>query len=136
IAYSCVLSPDEQTLYISLCGGRAVAQVNTATNQIEQLIPVGDHPNELLLNKKGTLLYVANANDNSVSIVDTRTNKVIETIIATLYPTELTGSTTNGLALSKNEKTLYIANADNNCLAVFDVSTPGSSKSQGFIPVG
>ena len=136
IAYSCVLSPDEQTLYISLWGGRAVAQVNTATHQIEQLIPVGDHPNELLLNRKGTLLYVANANDNSVSIVDTRTNKVIETIIATLYPTELTGSTTNGLALSKNEKTLYIANADNNCLAVFDVSTPGSSKSQGFIPVG
>src|ERR1700685_3619950 len=53
-----------------------------------------------------------------------------------LYPTRLTGFTTNGLALSPDENTLYIANADNNCLAVFDVSKPGSSRSMGFIPVG
>jgi DNA-binding beta-propeller fold protein YncE len=40
------------------------------------------------------------------------------------------------LALSEDDKTLFIANADNNCLAVFDVSSPGQSKSKGFIPVG
>ncbi|MCZ4222377.1 bifunctional YncE family protein/alkaline phosphatase family protein [Pedobacter rhodius] len=136
IAYSCVLSPDENQLYVSLWGGRAVAIINLAEEKIGSLIPVGDHPNELLLNKKGTCLFVANANDNTVSVINTTTNKVIETIATTLYATQLTGSTTNGLALSTNEKTLYIANADNNCLAVFDVSTPGTSQSQGFIPVG
>lgn len=136
IAYSCVLASDESVLYVSLWGGRAVAVVDLAKEAIVEQVKVGDHPNELLLNKKGSLLFVANANDNTVSVVQTATRKVIETIATTLYATQLTGSTTNGLALSANEKTLYIANADNNCLAVFDVAKAGNSQSQGFIPVG
>ncbi|MBK0378742.1 bifunctional YncE family protein/alkaline phosphatase family protein [Mucilaginibacter sp. SD-g] len=136
IAYSCVLSPDEKLLYISLWGGNEVDILDTRSQSIIANIKTGSHPNELLLNHKGSLLYVANANDNSVSVINTATNKVIETLAASLYPTNLTGSTTNGLALSSDEKTLYIANADNNCLAVFDVSVMGNSKSMGFIPVG
>ncbi|MGZ3872365.1 MAG: alkaline phosphatase family protein [Mucilaginibacter sp.] len=134
-AYSCILSPDERTLYISVWGGAEVSCYNTVTGVVSS-IKTGSHPNELLLNKKGTWLFVANANDNSVSVINTVTRKTVEVISTSLYPTRLTGSTTNGLALSANEKTLYIANADNNCLAVFDVSKPGSSKSSGFIPVG
>jgi YVTN family beta-propeller protein len=134
-AYSCVLSPDERTLYISLWGGDKVAFYNTATQALSN-IKTGSHPNELLLNKKGTLLFVANANDNSVSVINTTTRKILETVSTALYPTKLTGSTTNGFALSANEKTLYIANADNNCMAVFDVTKPGFSQSRGFIPVG
>src|SRR6185312_11866173 len=84
----------------------------------------------------GKFLFVANANDNSVSVIDIKKGEVIETLNAALYPASRAGSTTNGVALSKDNKTLYIANADNNCLAVFDVSRPGSCKSRGFIPVG
>jgi YVTN family beta-propeller protein len=134
-AYSCVLSPDEKMLYISIWGGGAVTCYNTLTGEMNN-ITAGSHPNELLLNKKGSLLFAANADDNSVSVINTATRKTVEVISTALYPTRLTGSTTNGLALSPNEKTLYIANADNNCLAVFDVSKPGSSHSLGFIPVG
>jgi len=135
-AYSCILSPDEKTLYISIWGGQAVDFFDTATQKITASVTTQDHPNELLLNNKGTYLFVANANDNSVSVINTGTKKVIESFSTTLYPTNLTGSTTNGLALSPDEKTLYIANADNNCLAVFDVTQPGDSHSEGFIPVG
>ena len=134
-AYSCILSPDEKLVYISLWGGEQVIVYNTETKSLNT-IHVGSHPNELLLNKKGTRLFVANANDNSVSIINTTTRKIFETVTTALYPTRLTGSTTNGLALTADEKTLYIANADNNCLAVFDVSKPGNSRSMGFIPVG
>jgi len=134
-AYSCVLSPDEKTLYISIWGGEQVVCYNTVTAAATN-IKVGNHPNELLLNKKGNYLFVANANDNSVSVINTKTHKTVEVFSTALYPTKLTGSTTNGLALSPDEKTLYIANADNNCLAVFDVSKPGASQSKGFIPVG
>ena len=134
-AYSCILSPDEKTLYISIWGGEKIGFYNTDSKSISY-IKCGSHPNEMLLNKKGTRLFVANANDNSVYIINTQLNKVTETISTSLYPTQLTGSTTNGLALSANEATLFIANADNNCLAVFDVSKPGTSKSMGFIPVG
>jgi YVTN family beta-propeller protein len=136
IAYTCVLSPDEKLLYVSLWGSNEVVVFNTALQTITAGIKTGNHPNELLLNKKGSILYVANANDNSVSVINTASNKVIETILTALYPTDLTGSTTNGLTLSGNNKTLYIANADNNCVAVFDVTQTGNSKSQGFIPVG
>ena len=135
-AYACVLSPDEKTLYVSLWGSDQVAVFDAVKEALTATINTESHPNELLLNKKGTILYVANANDNSVSVINTKTNKVMETLATALFPTKLTGSTTNGLALSANEKTLYIANADNNCLAVFDVTKPGSSQSLGFIPVG
>jgi YVTN family beta-propeller protein len=134
-AYSCILSPDEKTLYISIWGAEEVTCYSTVTGNLTS-IKAGSHPNEILLNKQGTILFVANANDNSVSVVNTVTRKTVEVISTVLYPTRLTGSTTNGLALSPDEKTLYIANADNNCLAVFDVSKPGSSHSLGFIPVG
>ncbi|MGB7843185.1 MAG: bifunctional YncE family protein/alkaline phosphatase family protein [Salinimicrobium sp.] len=135
-AYSCVLSPDGSKIYISLWGEHSVMVFDTISYSPVSTIETGSHPNELLLNQKGTLLFVANANDNTVSIINTSSNKVIETLSTALYPTHLTGSTTNGLALSKDEKALYIANADNNCLAVFDVSQQGKSKSMGFIPVG
>jgi len=90
----------------------------------------------LCLTKNGNYLFVANSNDNAVSVIDTKQQKVIETLTASLYPNAPPGSTTNGLALSADESTLYIANADNNCLAVFDVRKPGFSTSRGFIPTG
>jgi YVTN family beta-propeller protein len=135
-AYACVLSPNQQFLYISCWGCDKVYQFSTSERKILAEIPVGDNPNEMVLNKKGNILYVANANDNSVSVINTKEQKVIEILNVALYPDAPNGSTTNGLALSTDEKTLYVANADNNCLAVYDVSKPIQSKSKGFIPVG
>ena len=135
-AYTCLLSPDKKKLYISCWGCDKLIVFDTQKKNIITQIPVGDNPNELCLTKNGKILFVANANDNSVSVINTENNKLLETLTASLYPDAPPGSTTNGLALSNDEKTLYIANADNNCLAVFDVSEPGFSLSKGFIPVG
>lgn len=135
-AYTCKVSADRKKLYISLWGDRKILVYGISEGKITAEIAVGDHPNEMCLTKNGNYLYVANANDNSVSVIDTRTNKVVETLNAALYPGAPSGSTSNGVALSDDEKTLYIANADNNCLAVFDVSVISKSKSKGFIPVG
>ena len=135
-AYSCLLSGNKKELYISLWGGDKVLVFDILKQAMTTEISVGDNPNELLLNKSGTILFVANANDNSVSVIDIKQRKVLEVLNAALYPNAPEGSASNGLALSENGKTLYVANADNNCLAVFDVSKPGFSKSKGFIPVG
>lgn len=135
-AYTCLLSPDKKLLYISCWGCNQLLIYDTENGNDPISIPVGDHPNDLCLNSNGHYLYVANANDNAVSVIDTKQGKVVETLVASLYPDAPPGSTTNGLALSADEKTLFIANADNNCLAVFDVSNPGASVSKGFIPVG
>ena len=135
-AYACKLSLDKKLLYISLWGDKKVLIYDIESAKVSAEIAVGDHPNELLLNKKGNYLFVANSQDNSVSVINTKNNTVIETLSAALYPGSPSGSTSNGLALSEDEKTLYIANADNNCLSVFDVSVLSKSKSKGFIPVG
>jgi YVTN family beta-propeller protein len=134
--YTCVLSPNCKTLYVSCWGCNKVLMFDTEKLKPAGSIPVGDHPNELCISGNGDILYVANANDNTVSVIDTRERRVIETLNAALFPDAPSGSTTNGLALSSDDKTLYVANADNNCLAVFNVSEPGNSISKGFIPTG
>ncbi|MHB8208641.1 alkaline phosphatase family protein [Mucilaginibacter sp.] len=134
--YTCLLSPDRNELYVSVWGGKKILVFDTNTNQFTGSVNVGSNPNDICLTRNGKYLFVANANDNTVSVIDIKNKKVLETLNAALYSSVLTGSTTNGLALSANEKQLYIANADNNCLAVFDVSKPGYSKSMGFIPTG
>ena len=135
-AYACLLSPDKKKLYISCWGCDKLVLFDTDKEVITQQIVVGDNPNEICQTSNGKYLFVANANDNSVSVVDIKQSKVIETLNAALYPNMPSGSTSNGVALSGDEKTLYVANADNNCLAVFDISKPGFSKSKGFIPTG
>ena len=135
-AYSCLLSADKKDLYISLWGGKKVLLYNLMSRTIRDSIDAGENPNELLLSKNGKILFVANAGDNSVSVIDIAKRKVVEVLNAALYPDAPTGSASNGLALSEDQQTLFVANADNNSLAVFDVSKPGFSQSKGFIPTG
>ena len=135
-AYACLLSADKKDLYISLWGGKKVLIYNIMSRTIQSSIDVGENPNELLLSKNGKYLFVANAGDNAISVIDMASRKVLETLNAALYPDAPTGSASNGLALSEDQQTLFVANADNNCLAVFDVSKPGFSQSKGFIPTG
>jgi YVTN family beta-propeller protein len=134
--YTCLLSPDHNLLYISCWGCDKIVVFNTVEGKITGSVSVGDNPNDLCITRNGKFLFVANANDNSVSVIDTKQLKVTETLNSALYAGSPSGSTTNSVALSNDEKTLYIANADNNCLAVFDVNKPGSSKNKGFIPTG
>jgi len=135
-AYTCLQSINKSTLYISAWGSGKILIYNTKAHKLEDSIVVGSNPNDICITKNGQFLFVANANDNTVSVIDLRKNKVVETLTAALYPNAPSGSTTNAVCLSENEQTLYIANADNNCIAVFDISAKGKSKSKGFIPVG
>jgi len=134
--YTCLLSPQRETLFVSCWGCDSVKLFDTKQCKWTGSIAVGDNPNDLCLTQDGYFLFVANSNDNSVSVIDVPGRRVIETLNASLYPDAPSGSTTNSVALSDDDKTLYIANADNNCLSVFDVSHPGNSESKGFIPTG
>jgi len=134
--YTCVLSDDCKMLYATCWGCNKVVLFDTRKQEIVGSIPVGDNPNDMYISHNGKYLFVANASDNSVSVISLEQKRVIEILNSALYPNSPSGSTTNSVALSDDEKTLYIANADNNCLAVFDVSNPGKSFSKGFIPTG
>jgi YVTN family beta-propeller protein len=135
-AYTCHLTPDNRSLLVTLWGAGTLIVVDCSTHQITRRIAVGDNPNDIAIRSDGRYAFVANADDNSVSVVDLQEGKTIEVLVASLYPDAPTGSTTNSVALSPDEKTLYVANADNNCLAVFDVERPGRSATMGFIPTG
>ncbi len=135
-AYTCMLSGDGKSLFISMWGGASIAIYNTESEQLTAQISTDKNPNDMVLSKNGTRLFVANGNDNTVSVIDVKNQKLIETLTTSLYANAPVGSTPNGVALNDDNTKLYIVNADNNCLAVFDVSEVGKSRSLGFIPTG
>jgi YVTN family beta-propeller protein len=134
--YACRLDEKKQRLYVSLWAQAQVAVIDLKLNQITARWRTEEHPNEMLLTKSGRLLYVANANRNTVTVIDTDQGRTTETIWAALYPQSPPGSTPSSLALSPDEKTLFIANANINTIAVIDVAKPGKSRALGFIPTG
>src|SRR5258706_16033821 len=69
-AYTCLLSPDKKELYISLWGGDKILVYNTEQKKMIVSVVVGDNPNDICLSTNGTYLYVCNANDNSISVID------------------------------------------------------------------
>jgi hypothetical protein len=89
---------------------------------------------------------VANANSDTISVIDTRTDQVAETISCRPESRLPFGSGANALSLGKNEDTLYVANGTNNCLAVVRLgdracARPGRTGSPasavvGLIPTG
>jgi YVTN family beta-propeller protein len=104
------------------------------------VIATGAHPDALLLNRAGTRLYVANAHSDTISVVDTATDKVVGTVL--LRPEiakDLAGATPTGLALAPDEKTLYAALGDMNAVAVVGLTDGAASEPArllGYVPVG
>ena len=134
--YGCVLDSKQDRLYVSLWGGAAVAVVDLKTGQADERWPVGEHPCEMVLSRDARRLFVANANDNTVTVLDTRTGRATDTLWATLYPQSPRGSTPNSVALSPDDQTLFVANANINAVGVFDVAEAGHGRCLGFIPSG
>ena len=133
--YACVVDEEKGRVFASLWGKSAILVLDAKSGEELARWPVGAHPCEMVLAKDGRL-FVAEANLNSVSAVDTSTGRVTETLRTSLFPLSPPGTMPNSVALSPDEKTLFVANANNNDVAIFDVSTIGRAQSLGFIPVG
>jgi YVTN family beta-propeller protein len=134
--YTALLSADGRTLFVSLWGGGKVLMFAADTLDATGEIPVGPHPNAMLLSKDGNRLFVACANTNAVWVVDLASRTAREQISVALYPNAPVGTTPNSLALSPDGATMLVANADNNTVAVVDVQSAGASQVKGFVPVG
>jgi DNA-binding beta-propeller fold protein YncE len=134
--YGLALDESRKRLYVSLWARARVAVLASDTLLVTSQIPTEDHPNELLLARGGKFLFVANANRNTVSVIDADLGKAIETIGTAIDPKAPAGSTPNSLALSPDESMLFVANANTNNLAVFNVQRPGASAPLGLIPTG
>ena len=120
-----------------------VTVLDPASGKILKDIAVGLHPNDIAKSPDEEFVYVANANNDNVSVISTETGTVTETISVRLMKTakNFVGDSPNGLAVSPDGKRLYIANGMDNALAVVELgekaSRKGSAKSShllGFIP--
>src|SRR5882672_1840428 len=89
----------------------------------------------MALSPNARYLAVANAASDTLSVIDTRTDKVVETIWTRQNPGDLFGANPNALAFDRSGRTLYVCNGTQNAVAVifFD---PGNSKLVGLVPVG
>ncbi len=134
--YDVLVGPDGHQLFVSDWAGRQVLIIDPEELRVVRKIPVGEHPNQMVLHPKDGRLFVACASNNCVSVIDTKRGYVTETISTALFPRAPEGSTPDALALSPDGETLYVANADNNCVAVLDVEESRKSAVKGFIPTG
>ncbi len=97
-----------------------VTRIDVATGQATHTIAVGLHPAALALDEKKQLLYVANGNSDSVSVIQTASNAVVATIPVQIYAEKVKGISPTGLALSADGGTLYVSCGGINAVAVVD----------------
>jgi YVTN family beta-propeller protein len=113
-------------------GSVSVIDLND-TNQMEIL--TGLHACALALSPNHRWLVAANAGSDTVSVIDTRTDQIVETICARQNPGDLFGAQPNALAFDRSGKTFFVCNGTQNAVAVFKFQ-PGDSQLLGLIPVG
>ncbi|MBI2946726.1 MAG: phosphoesterase [Verrucomicrobia bacterium] len=95
-------------------------------------ITAGLHASDLELSADEQTLFVANANSDSVSAIDTAKRQVVETILVRPDPALPFGSAPNALLLAPSG--LYVANGGNNAVAVVGLPAGRAGQVQGFIP--
>jgi YVTN family beta-propeller protein len=71
----------------------------------------GLHACALALSPNGKFLVVANAGSDTLSVIDTRTDKIVETICARQNPGDLFGAQPDALAFDKSGKNFLSATA-------------------------
>jgi YVTN family beta-propeller protein len=162
VPHSIVISPDGTSAYVSNEAGRiaratdfqgysngtpvvadnptgatstgTVSVVNLSTFKVTKSIATGLHPTGMAL--WGTYLLVANAYEDSLTVIDTATNTVALTIKLELpikVPGNLVGAGPNSIAVDAVNAIAYVALYNANAIAVVNLST---DQVQGLIPVG
>jgi YVTN family beta-propeller protein len=119
--FGVAIAPDKSRIYVTIGGSEVVTVVevrrllrfirvhpgpytqdlSASANYVVARIPVGLNPRGLTLTRDGRRLFVANRLDDTISVIDTRTNRVASTITLA-GPKTIT-------ALRRGEQTFYTA---------------------------
>jgi YVTN family beta-propeller protein len=95
-----------------------VARVDLVSMKVTNQIAVGLHPTAIRWDEPRARLYIANSNSDSISVLNTQTNQVRQTISIQPFVRKVAGVAPNALALSDDGKTLYVACGGINAAAV------------------
>ena len=168
LPHSVVISPDGTTAYVSNEGGRiatakdtqqysagtpvvtnpitgsistgTVSVVDLASFTVKATIATGLHPTGMAF--YGKYLLVTNTYDDTISVIDTGSNQVVETIYTSL-PVKVPGSRSfadganpNSIAVDAKYGFAYVALYGANAVGVLDLrSIPNAAYFKGMIPV-
>jgi YVTN family beta-propeller protein len=110
-----------------------VSVIDLISLKVIKEIKVHLHPSAMVFHPDSSRLYIANANSDLISVIDTEKDELIQNIDPKPIKELPFGSAPNALAISADGNALYVANGGNNLLAVVDLST---KKVKGLIPVG
>jgi YVTN family beta-propeller protein len=159
--YTAAVAPDGAKVYVSNWGGRraragdatdgvapvvvdastgivnngTVSVVDAASGKILANIEVGLHPSAMAVSPDGQYLYVANANSDTISVIETASERMVRTLDLRPFAGAPLGSVPNALAIAADGRTLYAANGGNNAIAVLDLQD-ARQPLRGFIPTG
>ena len=118
--------------FISSQRDNEVLAVNINSGEITR-IPVSSQPNKILLSSDQNRLYVANGNNDSISVIDTDNDKVVQTISLSRPGDKYKGANPNSLSISPDQQTLYVTLGGENAVAVVDLQL---GQVIGRIPTG
>ncbi|MDE2133472.1 MAG: phosphoesterase [Alphaproteobacteria bacterium] len=128
-----------RTAYVTSLRDREVDVVDIADlPKLVARIAVGGTPNRMVLDRAQATLFVASDNTDTVTVIDTATNRVRETISVSAPPgvigLHFRGAAPNALALSPDGHRLYATLGGENALAV--VALAGPHRVSGLVPTG
>jgi DNA-binding beta-propeller fold protein YncE len=119
----------------SVASEGSVSVIDLAAGSQTQEIVTGRHACGLAVSPDGKYVAVANAGEDTISVLDTRHDNLVETICARQRPGDVFGAQPNALAFDKHGRKLFACNGSQNAVAVFRFH-PGHSQLLGLIPVG
>lgn len=148
------VAPDGKRLYIALSKRNSITVVDTATETVVAVVPVGVAPFRIVVAPDSRTIFVANRggghptkNERSIGYsagtavrVDPKTDAALRGSISfidteTFATTEIDeGRQPAGLLLSRDGKTLYVANSDEDTITSVDVASHRISQSLSLEP--
>ena len=139
-----VVRADGSAAYVTAQGANVVYTIDPHTGAVRGITPVGDHPVALALANQDAQLLVTNANDDSLSVLDTTTPVPTQRaqLSTHLVAGEANGSTPNAVAVDHRRGLAYVALAGDNVVEVFQAKKVGSRfdfgslTPRGAVPAG
>jgi YVTN family beta-propeller protein len=138
--YSVVLNGS--IAYVAADRDRELVAVNVASptaGSFVARIQLDGNPNGMTLSADGTMLYVAQDNQDQVAVISTATNAVTHKIDTRApaflgLPANTTGAAPTAVAINPANGMLYAVNAGSNSIAVIPLSGPHAFTTIGLIP--
>jgi len=112
----------------------SVSVIDLESQQQIKSIEVGLHPAAMVLSPDKSHLYVACANSDIISVIDTKNDAVIDSISVRMEKDLPFGSAPNALVISNDGKQLFVANGTDNALCVIQLDE--KNERAEFIPTG